>query len=245
MKKRGSMTALIISGLLLLSGYTSAATPVDDLQLDTVPVTQVNPADADKPMIIFFTGDGGWAELDKRVSASLMKQQGMPVVAWSTLTYFWSFKSPEQTTKDLERILRYYTQQWHRSRVILIGYSFGAEVFPFAVNRLPPDLRRMIVGGVMLVPSISSNFEIHVSDWLSNNANGKYPTLPELQKIQDIPLLCLYSELEDGDLCPLLKDQKNVTTVQLSGGHNFGKRYSLVTSQILKAMAPVITPTKP
>ena len=167
----------------------------------------------------------------------------MPVVGWSTLTYYWHFKSPEQTAKDLERILAYYSKAWQRSRVILVGYSFGAEVILFAINRLAPEYRKMIVGGVMLVPSTSSDFEIHVSDWVSSGNLGKYPTLPELQKIRDIPLLCLYSELEDDDLCPLLKDQSNVKLVQLSGGHNFGKQYSLVFKHILQAMAPVIAPS--
>ena len=217
----------------------SAATPVDDLELDLLPVTSVNPADKDKPMVVFFSGDGGWAELDSTVSANLVKQ-GMPVVGWSSLTYFWSFKTPEQTAKDFQRILAYYSKEWQRSRVILIGYSFGAETFPFAITRLPPEYRKMIVGGAMLVPSISSNFEIHVSDWLQTSAAGRYPTLPEVKKIQDMPLLCLYSELEDGDLCPLLSKQSNVTLMQLSGGHNFGKRYALITKKILQAMAPAI-----
>jgi type IV secretory pathway VirJ component len=236
---RWCITALMLCALQtpLLA---SAATPVDDLELDLLPVTTVNPADKDKPMVVFLSGDGGWAELDTTVSENLVKQ-GMPVVGWSSLTYFWSFKTPEQTTKDFQRILAYYTKAWQRSRVIVIGYSFGAETFPFIVNGLTPEYRKMIVGGVMLVPSISSNFEIHVSDWLQTGAAGRYPTVPEVKKIQDIPLLCLYSEVEEGDLCPLLNKQGNVSLVQLSGGHNFGKRYSLITKKILQAMGPVIS----
>jgi type IV secretory pathway VirJ component len=233
--------ATLLACSLLLSFNVTAETPVDDLKLDLLPVTQMNPADKDKPMVVFFSGDGGWAELDTTVSENLVKQ-GMPVVGWSSLTYYWSFKSPDQTTKDLQRILAYYTKLWQRNRVIFIGYSFGAETFPFVVNRLAPEYRKMIVGGVMLVPSISSNFEVHVSDWLQTSSNGRYPTIPEVKKIQDMPLLCLYSEVEDGDLCPLLNKQSNVILTQLSGGHNFGKHYSLITKKILQAMAPAINP---
>jgi Type IV secretory pathway, VirJ component len=89
---RRCITALLLCALQLpLSAI--AATPVDDLELDLLPVTAVNPADKDKPMVVFFSGDGGWAELDSAVSANLAKQ-GMPVVGWSSLTYFWSFKNP-------------------------------------------------------------------------------------------------------------------------------------------------------
>lgn len=243
MNTRGLLAALLflVGGFLL--PVHAAVTPLDDLQLDTVPVTRLTPGSQDKPMIIFFTGDGGWAELDKRVSANFMRQ-GIPVVALSSLTYFWHFKSPEQTTQDLQRILHYYTRQWQRSRVILIGYSFGAEIIPFVINRLPTEYHNMIAGGVMLVPSTSSDFEIHMSDWVSSGNMGKYPTRPEVAKIDDIPLQCIYSELGDDDLCPLLQGQKNVTLTQLSGGHNFGKHYSLLTNEILKVMSDVIAPQK-
>lgn len=96
----------------------------------------------------------------------------------------------------------------------------------------------------MLVPSTSSDFEIHMSDWVSTGNMGKYPTRSEVAKIDDIPLQCIYSELEDDDLCPLLQGQKNVTLTQLSGGHNFGKHYSLLTNEILKVMSDAIAPQK-
>lgn len=232
----GAMMALLISAM----GF-AANTPVDDLQLDLLPIAKPKQADQDKPFVVFMTGDGGWAELDKRVSGHMV-HQGMPVVGWSTLTYFWKEKTPEQTTKDLVRILDYYSKQWHRNRVLLIGYSFGAEIVPFVINRLPAEYRQMVVGGAMFVPSTSSDFVIHVSDWVGNGSQGKYPTLPEVQQIHDVPLLCLYSEREDDDLCPLLSKQVNITVTQLMGGHNFGKQYGLVSKQILTSMASVITP---
>lgn len=234
---------LLVSMLTSVGVMAANATPVDDLKLDLLPIAKPAVGDAQKPMVVFMTGDGGWAELDKRVSGRLVKQ-GMPVVGWSTLTYFWNEKTPDQTTKDLVRILDFYAKQWHRDRVLLVGYSFGAEIVPFVINRLPDPYRKMIVGGAMFVPSTSSDFVIHVSDWVGNGSQGKYPTLPEVQQIKDVPLLCLYSEREDDDLCPLLDKQTNVTVTQLTGGHNFGKQYTLVSKQVLTTFASAITPQK-
>lgn len=229
-------------GLCLATQVWAAKTPVDDLKLDPLPVAHVKPTDANKPMIVFMSGDGGWAELDQRVSG-MMEKQGMPVVGWSTLTYFWEKKNPEQTTKDLERILDYYSKTWHRDRIMLIGYSFGAEVIPFVLNRLSPEYRSKIVGAAMFVPSTSSNFVIHVSDWLPGSGDdGEYLTLPEMQQIKDVPFLCLYSDKDPTDLCPMLDTQANVKVVQLSGGHNFDKHYSLVADTILKTLHQAISP---
>ena len=43
---------------------------------------------------------------------------------------------------DLARIIRHYLQAWNKKRVVLIGYSLGADVLPFLANRLPEDVSR-------------------------------------------------------------------------------------------------------
>lgn len=229
--------------------YAEAPVTLDGLTLDLLPVANVTPETADKPMVIFLTGDGGWAELDRRVSARLVKH-GMPVVGWSTLTYFWRLKTPEQTTQDLTRILRYYSQTWHRNKVILAGYSFGAEIIPFVINRLAPEDRKKIVGTALLVPSTTSSFEIHVSDWIKIGKKGEYDVLAEIRKITDIPTLCLYSKEDDDDdvgvmLCPLVAKQPKMHVEDRTGGHNFDKHYRMISDLIEQTLQQEIAPAKP
>ena len=61
-----------------------------DLGLVELPVTQASSA----PMVVFMSGDGGWAALDKGLSAQL-QAHGMPVVGWSSLSYYWKKKTPD------------------------------------------------------------------------------------------------------------------------------------------------------
>ena len=83
--------------LLACSAFSLSAAPVkEDLGLVELPVAQVSNA----PMVVFLSGDGGWAALDKGLSAQL-QQHGMPVVGWSSLTYYWKKKDPEQVTACL------------------------------------------------------------------------------------------------------------------------------------------------
>jgi len=46
---------------------------------------------------------------------------------------------------DLERIIRSYSAAWKRPKVLLIGFSFGADALPFLYTRLPIDVRNQVV----------------------------------------------------------------------------------------------------
>ena len=41
-------------------------------------------------------------------------------------------------------MIRYYLAHLDKKRVLLIGYSQGADVLPFAVNRLPAATRARV-----------------------------------------------------------------------------------------------------
>lgn len=205
---------------------------------DQLGVTPLAAVENEAPVIIFISGDGGWVKLDKAVGSQL-QQQGFPVIGWSSLTYYWKKKSPQQVTTDLQRILDLYLPRWHRQRWALVGYSLGTEIVPFVINRLPSRYRQQLVGGVMLSPSTSSDFEIHISDLLSSNSQGRYLTAPEVARIRDIPLLCVDGQDEPttAQLCPQLK-QDNVTTTQLPGGHHYNDDYARLAELIQHHFLP-------
>jgi len=104
-----------------------------DLPLIIVPAV---PAAGGQWFGVFLTGDGGWVGLDKGVSLELAKHD-IPVVGWDSLKYFWSRRTPQGASHDLDRVLRYYSRAWGRSHALLVGYSQGADTMPFMVNRLP------------------------------------------------------------------------------------------------------------
>ena len=109
------------------------APEIADLSLVEVPATNGGERDT---LAILLTGDGGWADIDKTLAAGL-SAHGIPVVGWSSLGYYWTPRSPAGAAADLQRIIEHYTTTWRRSRVLIVGYSFGADVAPFLVNRLP------------------------------------------------------------------------------------------------------------
>ena len=115
-------------------------------------------------MAVLLSGDGGWAETDKGLADRLSKG-GIPVVGWNSLRYFIRSKKPDRVARDLEGVLQVYLPLWQKEKVILIGYSFGADVMPFLVSRLPPELAKKVSLVVLMGPT-------RIADFISTPRSG-------------------------------------------------------------------------
>ncbi|HLZ97882.1 MAG TPA: AcvB/VirJ family lysyl-phosphatidylglycerol hydrolase [Steroidobacteraceae bacterium] len=187
---------------------------------------------------IMLSGDGGWAGIDKEVAAAL-STAGIPVVGLDSLRYFWTARKPEGLAADLSRMIDYYATQLGKQRVMLIGYSQGADVLPFAVNRLTAAARSHVVLTAIIGMSEHALFEFHLSSWVSDDNSGP-PTLPEVDRITGMTVLCIYGEDETDSLCPRL-DPHKVTIVKLKGGHHFDGDYAALARTIMAStQAPTI-----
>jgi type IV secretory pathway VirJ component len=185
-------------------------------------------------MAVFWSGDGGWADLDEEISASLAGH-GVPVVGVNSLKYFWTNRTPEQTAEDLGRIIRHFAAQWHKEKVVLVGYSLGADILPFAANRLHEELKSRVELIALLGPALQVDFEFHLSDWLGSSSKTAVPTKPEVLKLVNTRLLCIYGKKETDSLCPLLQGNY-FKKVALPGAHHFGGEYTQIADSILGEM---------
>jgi type IV secretory pathway VirJ component len=199
-------------------------------EVGDLPLVEVPSSVASDTLAVLVSGDGGWAGLDKRVAA-VMAARGVPVVGWDSLRYFWSARTPQGFADDLARAIRAYTRQWKRSRVVLIGYSQGADVLPFAVNRLPAATRAMVSQTVLLGPGERASFEFKLTNWVSRDAKGA-PVAPELAGFTAASATCIYGTDDRDTICPKLPAEQ-MTTVPLKGDHHFGGNYDGLAEQIL------------
>ena len=151
---------------------------------------------------VMLSGDGGWAGLDQDLAAEL-NRRGIPVVGFSSLRYFWSAQPPDHAARDINRIISHYAQAWHRSRVLLIGYSFGADVLPFIVERLPGATRAQVDSVSLLGLSSAADFEVHISGWMPGDDKGEFPIAPVLRRMHDQKVLCVLGKGETTSACRL------------------------------------------
>lgn len=211
----------------------ASAAPSD---LADLPITEVVAAGEGHPDTfgILLSGDGGWAGIDKALSARLA-DHGLPIVGIDSLRYFWNARTPESTAADLDRVIRRYQAAWKRRRVVLMGYSQGADVLPFVLNRLPAETRASVVSAVALSLSGSATFEFHVTQWIG--ASGDQPTLPEVQRLAHAGLVCVSGRDDHDALCPALPPDA-YRIVELPGDHHFAGDYDRLTGVVLDSVPP-------
>ncbi len=198
---------------------------VADLPLtDVAPTAPATDTAAAHRVAIILTGDGGWAGLDRGV-ADALAAQGMRVIGFSTLKFFWHQQTAEATATAIARVIAHYGEADPDTRFILLGYSFGASLVPVVVNRLPAAARDRVAGLVMISPDDTAVFEIHVGDWFgSSRHDDALPIGPEIAATS-LPLLCLHGGDENDSYC--LKPQPaNVHVVSLPGGHHYDGDYA-------------------
>jgi type IV secretory pathway VirJ component len=217
-----------------VAAYGKLAAPMPSPQLPQsvrdLPLIEVPASRGSDTFALMLTGDGGWAGLDREVAAGLASA-GIPVVALSSLQYFWKPRTPEQAAQDTARIIDHYATAWRREHVVLVGYSFGADALPSIINRLPQEARARIARVALIGLAPKASFEIHVGGWLGRS--GDQPVLPELERLarDKIDIMCIRGADETDSLCPL--PPTIGTSVVLKGGHHFNGDYSAVVDAIV------------
>lgn len=200
-------------------------------QLAGLPIVEVPVTSTGHRFVVLLSGDGGWAGIDKSLGTAFAAQ-GVPVAGFDSLRYFWSARTPDELAADLDRIIRYYAARWARSEVLLVGYSQGADVLPFALNRLPSTTRASVRLTALLGPGQKASFEFHVANWLG--PSGDLPIAPEALKLSAVDTLCIYGQEEKDSLCPELSPD-HAQAMPLAGGHHFGGEYGVLAARILHA----------
>jgi type IV secretory pathway VirJ component len=213
-----------------------------EARVDDLPLVEVAASQPGDTLAILLTGDGGWAGLDKALSATLASR-GVPVIGWDSLRYYWTPRTPDTAARDLARILAHYQAALKRNRVILIGYSFGADVLPFLARRLPAELKTHIDRVVLLGPSTHAHFEFKLSDWLGGADEGP-DVRSEVAQLAGTPLLCLHGSDDARDsLCPRLGAGMG-SSVALPGGHHFDGDYAGLARLILDPSSASAAPAR-
>lgn len=193
-------------------------------------IVEVPAVTAGDTVAFFFSGDGGWRKIDQDISARL-SSGGIHVAGINSMRYFWKKRTPEETAKDLERLINSYSGKTGKRRVLLIGYSFGADILPPVINRLPVETRKLVTGAVLLGVSDNAMFEVSAKEWLGK-IKGEYPTLPEIARIDDIPLLIIAGTEDDHTVVQRI-DGKKHDIFFVEGDHHFGRDYHRVADIIM------------
>lgn len=211
---------------ILAKASSTAGDGLADLPLAVLPAHS-----AHDTMAIVLSGDGGWRDIDREI-AEFLASKGVPTVGIDSLRYFWSEKSPETIAADLSRIIDHFGDAWQVRSVVLIGYSFGADVLPAAYNRLAENEKAKVSTVALLGLSDTAAFRFDVSGWFGGGGDPSHPTMPEVSKMPPSLLQCIFGEDDDDSICPKLQGN-GAEVVQMPGGHHFDDDYEAVARKIM------------
>jgi len=191
-------------------------------ELRDLPLTEVAASGpARDALAVIISGSGGYVGFDRRMGRNLA-ERGVPVVGLSSLAYFWKPRDPDGAARDLARILDHYLAAWHKNKAVLIGYSQGADVLPFMVNRLPAPLRSKVSVVTLIGPDGVAQFVLHPDLWVLGRAKAGpvLPEAPEIPKLQGTSVLCVFGAEEKKSLCREASPGL-ASVLEVPGGHSF------------------------
>jgi type IV secretory pathway VirJ component len=182
--------------------------------------------------VILLSGNGGWRDLDKSVTAYLNSRK-ISVLGLNTKQYLLSEKKPAQIAVDLEKLIDQYGSKWKNSQVVLIGYSMGAEILPFAVNRMNERYTKKIQNVILIGPWQKATFKVKLADYFYEVNEGE-DIYTELLKIKNINT---YVICDDNEYALCLKPLNGIVDYdELPGGHHFGGDYDALSKLIGKRL---------
>jgi type IV secretory pathway VirJ component len=220
---RALLTVLL---LLVGIGKVSADAPFSDL-----PLNVTEPKGPAKGVVILWSGDGGWSSTMQGF-ADALAARGFGVVGISSLRYFWYEQAPEVMAADNERLVAHFSELWQTDTIILAGYSFGADMLPFAWPLMQPETRQKTDLIALLSPFPKTEFRITFLGMLgiirgSNDVASAIAALPADR------VFCLIGEEETDMACA---PSSEFDFVQVPGGHSYNGDAALIADRLIGAL---------
>jgi type IV secretory pathway VirJ component len=211
--------------LAVLFSFNLSVAQDNQLPIKALPVN-----DTTKPLVFYITGDGGWTGFSDAFLQSINKA-GYPVLALNARKYFWKKRTPASMTMELSQLINKYMRQWKCDSVVLIGYSFGADVTPFLYNYAGAPFTKKVSDMVLMLPYTSTDFEVHLTEMIGIASHDAYSVVNEVNKITKPILFILGTEKDQFPVQTLTN--KNYKVITEGGGHHFDDKADKVASQIL------------
>jgi type IV secretory pathway VirJ component len=200
-------------------------------QKTSLPLSFYTSADTTKPLIFYVSGDGGFNKFSTSLMQALNKD-GYTVIGLNAKDYFWSKKKPQEAATAIETAINGFNKQWKKENIVLIGYSFGADVAPFLLTHFSAALSNKIAHLVLLSPSAKTDFEIHVMQMFGWGKEEGESVPKEINKIIK-PLTIIVGD--DENEFPF--DQltiKNKQVIKMPGGHHYDGDVNALCKQIIQ-----------
>jgi type IV secretory pathway VirJ component len=218
-KKISILFALILNAFTILSA-----------QKTTLPLSLYSSTDTTKPIIFYISGDGGFNKFSTSFMQTLNKQ-GYAVIGLNSKDYFWTQRKPKEAASAIEAAIDESNKQWKRNNIVLIGYSFGADVAPFMLTNFSSALASKVSRLILLSPSPKTDFEVHVMQMLGWGKNAGESVPAEINKISKPVIFLVGDDEKEFPFSQLTIKNKEI--IKMPGGHHYDGDVGTLTKEIV------------
>ncbi len=184
-------------------------------------VTRAKTGNNNAPMAFFISGDGGWYSFEQDLSDHLA-EAGVPTVGLDAKKYFWNRRTPEESARDIANVLSHFSERWQKNKILLIGYSLGAELMPFIYEQLPLEIRNKVEKMIMLSPGAYTDFEIHITNMIGiGNYENSYNVVEALKRISSLTQILIITGDEEDSFMPADLSGTGINFATVPGDHHY------------------------
>ena len=209
MRRKRKWITLIVTAFMINAAAAQTA--------DQFPVKEWRSETANT-YIFYICGDGGLNNFSIELCNNLNKA-GYDITALNAKSYFWEKKTPEESANNIGAYLERLLHSRSNYKIVMVGYSFGADVMPFIINKLPGIIKNKMAGVLLISPSAFTDFEIHWLDILGANKKRSMDVVDGINRMRVSRTVLFFGEDESG--FPLNKVVKVDTLIKIPGGHHF------------------------
>jgi type IV secretory pathway VirJ component len=219
-------------------GHQARAASCDAAAVGALPLIERPPtSDTNATLVILLTGDGGWAHADEEVARGLLGR-GAAVVGLNMRSYLGRRRSPDEVAGAVACVARVYGDTWRRERLMLLGYSRGADLAPFIAARWHADLRAKLNMVALISPGPAANFQFHLIDLIRDvDRPDDQPIAPEIERLRGLRVVCIFGTDERRSGC-LGVDSTIVSRYARDGGHRLTGGFEAVVTILERGLRP-------
>ena len=199
-------------------------------QQTTLPLSLYSSSDTTKPIIFYISGDGGFNKFSTSFMQTLNKK-GYAVIGLDARSYFWTQKKPKEAASAIEAAIDESNKQWKRNNIVLIGYSFGADVAPFMLTNFSSALASKVSRLILLSPSPKTDFEVHVMQMLGWGKSAGESVPVEINKISKPVVFIVGDDEKEFPFSQLTIKNKEI--VKMPGGHHYDGDVDALSKEIM------------
>ena len=195
--------------------------------LRDLPVVLMDGQNEGGPIAVMLSGNAGWWGIDDGITSGLARA-GVTTIGLNSLAYFIQRRSPDEVVVTIERMVAPFRAD---RPIILVGYSFGADVAATIYARLPPSLRERI----HLVSLLGLSHRADYAIGFMRIVDKSEQTIPAIAAIAGPHIQCFAGVDERISACGDL-DPRHVEVIKVPGGHHFDGNYDDLARRILAGL---------